>query len=985
YPCRGNNDNFENKYGFSLPNTVAGLALFNDIHQNGIYEPQFGEYPVIDIQGCETTIFADEMIYWIYNDNGGIHTGSHGEAIKMEIQVQAFAFRTADELNDMTFQRYKLVNRAPQAIHGCYFAMWIDPDLGCYTDDYIGCDTSFTGKYDSITGRRINRDLMYVYNIDATDGSNGCQCPAPGGGSVNTYCNDIPIVGVDYFRGPLDTLGHELGMSAFMYYNGAGLAGTHDPNTEDPTSSIEFYRYITGHWRNGAPLTPAGDGYNPGRTDSTRYAFPSPPKNTNGWSMCSVNAGEGDRRTIQSTGPLTLSPGAKNELIIGVPWVPNQEYTCPSLEDLLKADQLCQDLFDHCFKLKDGPDAPDVDFVELDKQIIMILSNSNGSNNYNEGYAEPGLGFPPFVDSLYRFEGYRVFQLSNANVSLSDKSIDDVQQVREIFTVDLKNKIRNVYNWIGVKNPVVGSPNPIIYVPTLKVEGIDNGISHSFNITEDAFSTGINKQLINHKKYYFIVVAYSYNNYRDYDVQFNSGQRLQYCPGRLNLGPKGDGKPYTVIPRPQKYELNNSAYGEGIPITRYDGVGTGNNFLRLEPSIYDKLLNGTYNGKVEYLAGSGPIEVKVINPLKVKNGEYEVRFKDPFPDNNKLDTPITWTLRGITDPSIVIESNSSISKFSEQIFSSLGLSIGIGQVEETGADPLETNGIIGTGLEYNYKDPNGLRWFIGQPDRNFPPLDFIKTALGLNSYYPQDPQSKFEKLGSGIEQGSWYPYKLVTGDSLDFSPGWISATNRTFTNVMKLSELNNVDVVFTSDKSKWSRCVVIETWNKNAGMSETSPITNLKSFQVKDNLPSVGKNDADNDGIADRDFEKDENGKDLTGMGWFPGYAVDVETGKRLNIFFGENSIYSDFDLIKDCLTGGKGTGNDLMWNPTGQTILNNPAACGLSNRDAIIIVLGGHHHIYVTKQDYDGCKLLRTAFLNAKNAPTKMNNVIKELTWCSA
>ncbi|MEO6189965.1 MAG: hypothetical protein ABIO44_06000, partial [Saprospiraceae bacterium] len=137
YPCRGNNDNFENKYGFSLPNTVAGLALFNDIHQNGIYEPQFGEYPVIDIQGCETTIFADEMIYWIYNDNGGIHTGTNGQAIKMEIQVQAFAFRTADELNDMTFQRYKLVNRAPQAIHGCYFAMWIDPDLGCYTDDYI--------------------------------------------------------------------------------------------------------------------------------------------------------------------------------------------------------------------------------------------------------------------------------------------------------------------------------------------------------------------------------------------------------------------------------------------------------------------------------------------------------------------------------------------------------------------------------------------------------------------------------------------------------------------------------------------------------------------------------------------------------------------------------------------------------------------------------------------------------------------------------
>jgi len=27
-----------------------------------------------------------------------------------------------------------------------------------------------------------------------------------------------------------------------------------------------------------------------------------------------------------------------------------------------------------------------------------------------------------------------------------------------------------------------------------------------------------------------------------------------------------------------------------------------------------------------------------------------------------------------------------------------------------------------------------------------------------------------------------------------------------------------------------------------------------------------------------------------TGMGWFPGYAIDVETGERLNIMFGEDS-----------------------------------------------------------------------------------------------
>ncbi|MFN8279299.1 MAG: hypothetical protein U0V49_03350 [Saprospiraceae bacterium] len=979
FPCRGN-ALFEGYYGFPLPETKAGLALFVDNNDNNTYEPQFGEYPYIDIRGCKPGIFPDEMIFWIYNDNGGIHTNSKGEAIRMEVQVQAFGFRTGDELNDMTFQRYKLVNRAPQVIRDCYFAMWIDPDLGCYSDDYIGCDTSFTGKYDTVTGRKINRDVMYVYNIDASDGNNGCTCDR----GVNTYCTDIPIIGVDYFRGPLDSVGNELGMSYFMYYNGQGNGGTNPQNTFDPQNAEQFYFYITGRWRNGDPLTVGGNGYNPGSTNVTHYAFPGRPNEAVGWSMCTANAGEGDRRTIQSTGPLSLLPGAKNELIIGVPWVPNQNYPCPALDEFLKADQLCQDLFDNCFELKDGPTAPDVDFVELDQQLIMILSNSLGSNNYNEEYAEDGIGFPEGVDKKYRFEGYRVFQLKDQNVSLSDNSIADIEQVREIFTVDLKNKIRKIYNWVGIKNPTPSTTNPIVYYPVTKVEGFDSGIRHTFNITEDAFATGLNKQLINHKKYFYIVQAYSYNNYEDYKIATNEGQRTQFCPGRLNLGPNGDGKPYTAIPRPQVYENLKAKYGDGLPVTRLDGIGTGNNFMRLDPGMYDKILNNTSAGVIEYAAGGGPIEVKVVNPLKVKNGEYEIRFTDSFPDNNKLDNPTNWTLKGITDPNIQIMSNSSISKFNEQVMAALGVSVAIGQVQDAGIDTFGTNGIIGTGLVYNYKDPNGLRWFIGQPDRNTPELNFVRTELGQVNY-GIDPNSLFEKLGSGTETGTWYPYRLLNADTISFTPEWLNGFNKTLFSNYKLSDLNNVDIVFTSDKSKWSRCVVVETWNKNIGGAEVNPISNLKNFQLKDYLPSVGKNDADGDGKADRDNEKDANGKDLTGMGWFPGYAVDVETGKRLNIFFGENAFYSKNFLAMDCLTDGDANGDDLMWNPTGQQIMNNPANCGFA-RSLLQVVLGGHHYIYVTRQDYDGCTAIRKSLLDAKPqaTPTNMRFVIPQITWCS-
>ena len=206
-----------------------------------------------------------------------------------------------------------------------------------------------------------------------------------------------------------------------------------------------------------------------------------------------------------------LQPGAVNELIIGVPWVPDQVYPCPSLDELLKADQLCQDLFDNCFKLKDGPTAPDVDFVELDQEIIILLSNDPSSNNFNEGHEEAGLGVPPGRDAFYRFEGYRVFQMSGPDVSLSDKSLNDPSLVREIFTVDVKNKIKKVYNWDGIKNPNPSTTHPIVYYPVEKVSGLDEGVRHSFSVKDDAFATGINNSLINHKKYYFLVVAYSYN------------------------------------------------------------------------------------------------------------------------------------------------------------------------------------------------------------------------------------------------------------------------------------------------------------------------------------------------------------------------------------------------------------------------------------------------------------------------------------------
>jgi hypothetical protein len=74
---------------------------------------------------------------------------------------------------------------------------------------------------------------------------------------------------------------------------------------------------------------------------------------------------------MQATGPLLLQPGATNELIIGVVFVPDIDYPCPDITRLKFADDIAQALFDNCFDITDGPDAPDITAVELDRELII--------------------------------------------------------------------------------------------------------------------------------------------------------------------------------------------------------------------------------------------------------------------------------------------------------------------------------------------------------------------------------------------------------------------------------------------------------------------------------------------------------------------------------------------------------------------------------------------------------------------------------------
>lgn len=979
WPGQGN-PYWREKFTFNLPDQPLGA--FWDDDQDNIYDPCNGDFPLIDIRGCEPDdigeakeLIPDQMIFWIYNDNGGPQTLSGPSSIQMEVQVQSFAYSTNDEINDMTFYRYKLINKAAEDLVDCYFSMWIDPDLGCSEDDFIGCD--------------VSRSLAIVYNQDAVDGNNGSSCDG-----TNTYGTEIPIIGMDYFRGPLgpkvfkrDAMGIplldaegnkileepepftgqqdtliELGMTSFTYHE-RQIGGSFPPATTDPQRGREdgFYNYIRGFWRDGTPLTFGGSGYNPGSADTVRYAFPDDPNKTTGWSMCTAGLPIGDRRTLQATGPLLLQPGATNELILGVVFVPDIDYPCPDITRLKFADDIAQALFDNCFDITDGPDAPDITAVELDQELIIMFSNEATSNNFNESYAELDLQAPRDVDNKYRFEGYRLYQLANASVTAQE--LGDISKSRPIAQVDVKNGIREIYNWTGQVNPLDPVTGPVVWTPTREVIGENRGIRNSFRVIEDQFAL-TNRRLVNHKQYHFLVLAYAHNNWKPFDIISGTGQRRAYLEGRGNVGGP-DKRAYTLVPRPIVYETLQSSYGEGPTVTRISGEGNPGKFLEMDDTMYELILKREYGGKILYKSGAGPIDAKIVDPLKIKDGKYRIEITGSFNyarANCAYDDKTVWKLTDVTNNKVVLQDR-SLAFIKEYILNNLGFSITVGNEDDPGTSRTGTNGGVGARLEY--KDDAKAKWFNAVKDAgvfqvnadgnvSVRELDFVRNG------FVQDPTAALSKLGDGF----FVPFFSTRFEPDPDLPFYLSPAARDFmaimtnttNNLLRYRDLNNVDIVFTSDKSKWSKCIVVETASNDFINNGLATVDNTKNFEVR-RTPSIDK---DGKPVNDGTF----------GFSYFPGYAIDVETGKRLNIFFGENSVYSG--TLTDQLDGKNPIGGDLIFNPSSQTV----TADGVP-------VWGAQHYIYVTRQEYDECKTLEVKLRKGASVLNKIKGGAA-VTWVS-
>lgn len=960
WPAAGN-PYFRDIHGFDLPENHGALAPFIDRDGDDRYDPLKGDLPfyLSFLHTCLDNYpihIPGKMMFWMYNDNGNVHSSSGGRSMMTEIRATAFAWKTDDEINDMLFQTHVAANRSPEPFSHTYMSLWVNPDLGCPSDDYVGIDTSLR--------------MAYVYNQDAIDGLTGCDC-----GGIATYCENIPLVGFRFIHSPSETCNWDNAISSFIYYNNSQ---TGNPAMNSPTSAEHFYNYMRGRWKDGTPLTYGGDGYNPSGQEVS-YAFPSAPdsKGPHAWSMCTENLPADDRCIVMSSGPFYMEPGQLSHLTFLVSYVPSIKHPCPDIRYLRSLQEYAEVPFFGCIDWDAPIKSPTTEVVEEDQKLIILLSNKEGSNNYRESYISyEFMRLPELAtDTFYQFEGYEIYQLRDRNVKRTELANPD--KARLVHQCDIRNHVSDIYNWFLIPDP---DRLRNIYEPRLMVTGQNQGIRHTFTVSEDAFNAG--QPLENDREYYFAAIAYAHNNYYPFDPELNIGQTFSYYPSR-------NFSMVTGIPRKRNRPDDMVRIGDGMEVTRLDGTGNGGNHLQVKDPIDDAVLNGSFPGPIRYKRGLGPLEVKVIDPDKVPSTDLEVSFRSP--GETALVSPATRVYIKDLATQALVDSSVLLGQPNELILRDYGISIYFHQPDTVGSGR-DRNGAIGAAIRY--KDAQGPRWLSGLADtllsirdlipgagpEDVYPLHFIKNRPG-EADHDLDPVGAFHRIGEGyfapihVMDFRYSPTGFMISPMVvdnDFGHGLRSRTLP--------GNLNNIDLVLTPDRSKWSRCVVTQTANLHYTLSGLVPADSTRMFDHR-RSPSLGIDGryATSDGTingtpltAASNDPNDPNYIWPVGMSWFPGYAIDVECGTRVNVFFGENSVYNG--AYQHLYEDNRTIGNDMIWNPSSQLALDGQEL-------PLNTYFGGQHFIYLTNQPYDGCSYIRGRLDPSRNYLWK-RDAFNWMTW---
>lgn len=193
------------------------LAPYTDYNQNGKYDPENGDYPLID---------GDNAAYFILNDNHSEHKASGGQPLKIELYCMLYSYNS---LPNTIFAKYFIKNPSNKDFKNVLVSINAGFELGNKNDNYCGTE--------------VNANTVFSYNGDNTD--------------ENHFENNKPIA-------MISILGKNLSSSIYITNDNDSMSGM-------PSTPQNHRNMMEGKWKNSQNLSFGDNGK--GNKTPAKYIF----------------------------------------------------------------------------------------------------------------------------------------------------------------------------------------------------------------------------------------------------------------------------------------------------------------------------------------------------------------------------------------------------------------------------------------------------------------------------------------------------------------------------------------------------------------------------------------------------------------------------------------------------------------------------------------------------------------------------------------
>ncbi|MCK6614983.1 MAG: hypothetical protein L6Q47_12155 [Ignavibacteriaceae bacterium] len=489
-------------------NAVALGADFYDGDGDGKYNPSDLNYDGKWNSNEDRPDLIGDLTAWcVYNDGvpRALRRLTSVSPQGIEIHQTVFGFASRENIGNMLFVRYRLINKGTVAdlLDSVYFSVITDPDLGDYMDDLLGCDTTLDAGYvynataDAQYGVNapvflaslLQGPAVYIPGVTFTD-SNGNGIFDSGESPLTEAYNVKGLVkGIDTLRGAKN-----LPMTSFMQM--MQLWGG------DPGGMFvwDYRNWQKGLHYSGAPFDPCTWSFGTGTNDpdcinwNPKYLYSGDPVAGNGWR----NKTPIDQRKMITTGTFPLHKNQPVDIVAAYIVGRSPVSSLLSVNTAKELAKAARSVFNKNFEGPAKPDELSVD-VRTGNGFIDLTWNTSPLVTYRS--LDTILGIDRRVQGFY-VTAYR----TNSEAAL----IPGVVNAKIISSYAVNNSIHDIYQTqqnggldIRFKRPEA----EYLLDSTLHADPAQGRIR--LRITADPFD-GI--PLIKGKEYFFALTTYTLNH-----------------------------------------------------------------------------------------------------------------------------------------------------------------------------------------------------------------------------------------------------------------------------------------------------------------------------------------------------------------------------------------------------------------------------------------------------------------------------------------